>query len=258
MKLILSSVIFFFVLISSRPVVHSGTVIIYATSSDTHALVLSASIDCSLFVPAEGITVIDCFNFSITPQNPNPPLATMAGRLIKASDKGLLIDDGSGTGNFDTLVKFSVVPGLPTDWSIYLQYVPSATDPHVLGLIHDVHVNPPFSNGSTTPTYTYMFVYSLASGTPKKEMSKHPEESTDEVYKIFPNPSEGTIRVDILNLSVHTFSVSIVDMSGKTIWTSSAKNGQNIINPANLSPGIYVVTISSNNKVFHQERLVIK
>lgn len=77
-----------------------------------------------------------------------------------------------------------------------------------------------------------------------------PEQAFTDSFIIYPNPNKGTFNLEIAKNFTHkNVQLTIFDISGRKIYKKQLNNAENII-PINLnqvSQGIYLVEISSNN-----------
>jgi PKD repeat protein len=64
---------------------------------------------------------------------------------------------------------------------------------------------------------------------------------------VYPNPTDGIVKID-LGKTLSEFSVSLTDVNGKLINQTSYKNTKMIELNLNAQPGIYLLTIYSENK----------
>lgn len=82
------------------------------------------------------------------------------------------------------------------------------------------------------------------------------QENNNEFFKIYPNPSDGqkeiTISKENLVTDVHIYQL----LGGNNSTKGVLKNGKYIVKPNTLMPGLYVVKIINNDKVF-SKKLVI-
>ena len=83
-------------------------------------------------------------------------------------------------------------------------------------------------------------------------------------FDIFPNPSEGnTINVSLENADAKEVLVVVFDVTGKESYskvliTNEANNSVYAIDPSNtLAPGVYLITATSNQKIY-SKRLIVK
>ncbi len=77
------------------------------------------------------------------------------------------------------------------------------------------------------------------------------EETGLEFNKLYPNPANDNITVDINNINGEDVSLTITDMTGRTIYSNnlvgSTGNQSHNINISDLSSGMYNLTIKSEN-----------
>jgi hypothetical protein len=90
------------------------------------------------------------------------------------------------------------------------------------------------------------------------------EKGKDFAFDIFPNPSEGnTINVSFENADNGEVLVVVFDVTGKESYskvliTNEANNAVYAIDPSNtLAPGVYLITATSNQKIY-SKRLIVK
>ena len=85
-------------------------------------------------------------------------------------------------------------------------------------------------------------------------------ETKTEQFAIIPNPNNGDFRLELDVSSSAVAELSIVDLSGKTTRVSShplnAGSNELYITNTNLNPGIYIVHIQVNNKVYRSKLVV--
>ena len=79
-------------------------------------------------------------------------------------------------------------------------------------------------------------------------------------FSIYPNPGNGQFLIEV-DLSGDTpLHVQILDVTGKVVFENQfeATNGSNVIhvNEATISPGIYFIRISADNKVYMKKMVV--
>ncbi len=83
-------------------------------------------------------------------------------------------------------------------------------------------------------------------------------------FSIYPNPSNGIFTIENLQATVaaersrstRPCSVSITDITGKTIYTSTVNSKSTIINLKNQPAGIYFINISIENQIFTQQLII--
>ena len=84
--------------------------------------------------------------------------------------------------------------------------------------------------------------------------------SGEENFKLFPNPTNGTTYIDLINLDNENVNVTIMDMTGKIVaerdYTINGTAKLPIVTN-NFSKGIYVVTLTIGNKV-QQQKLIVQ
>lgn len=79
------------------------------------------------------------------------------------------------------------------------------------------------------------------------------EDFANELVKFYPNPSNGLITISLPEIA----KITISDLSGKVVYTSTLNNGESTINLNNLSSGIYLINFvgDSLNKT---DKIILK
>jgi hypothetical protein len=73
---------------------------------------------------------------------------------------------------------------------------------------------------------------------------------------LYPNPTNGVIRIDLGNNTLNNATIQVIDLLGKIIQTKLASAQKTTINLSNYSKGIYLVKFS--NKIGSKVYKVIK
>lgn len=73
-------------------------------------------------------------------------------------------------------------------------------------------------------------------------------------FNIFPNPAKNTIQLS--NIDIEATEIRIFDFSGKKVFQQLKGNTENNIDISQLKTGIYVLSITENNKQFSQKLIV--
>ena len=80
--------------------------------------------------------------------------------------------------------------------------------------------------------------------------------SNDAELSIYPNPSNDVVFV---NTDGKEYSVSIIDLSGKAVITSSIKDNDNALNVSELENGMYILTLSNlNGETVARQKVIVK
>jgi|TARA_B110000261_G_scaffold20389_1_gene20627 hypothetical protein len=76
--------------------------------------------------------------------------------------------------------------------------------------------------------------------------------------KIFPNPATNYLNVAITSNEVNK-KIQLIDLLGKVVYSNTlAKNNSQLrVNTSNLLPGVYFVSVTSNNKSIRTSKIVI-
>lgn len=84
------------------------------------------------------------------------------------------------------------------------------------------------------------------------------ESNISEDIKIYPNPAQDKVNINIPNIGIGDYSVSIYDVLGNVIKHSKIQESNSIINIENIETGIYMLKISNNAAVVKFEKLIIE
>lgn len=83
--------------------------------------------------------------------------------------------------------------------------------------------------------------------------------NADAAFRVFPNPVEKTLHIDLKQATAKGYKLDIFDFSGKTVKTIQANNtGALQADVASLMPGSYVlrITDATSNKVVGQQKFI--
>ena len=76
---------------------------------------------------------------------------------------------------------------------------------------------------------------------------------------LFPNPANNSVQINLQNTSETIDTILINDVLGKNIKTiSNVSSNQNTIDVADLSQGVYLVTITTENNLKIVKKLVVE
>ena len=90
------------------------------------------------------------------------------------------------------------------------------------------------------------------------DSSNNLEELTSDAIKVFPNPSNGVFNVTLNGSFEGAFTATVMDLSGRVIYTSSIENKNMIaLDLSEASNGTYIVQLASD-KVLVTKRIVVK
>jgi hypothetical protein len=86
------------------------------------------------------------------------------------------------------------------------------------------------------------------------------EIETNNAFELYPNPTEGNIKVDLSTFGANSLDLSVYDISGKKVFSKKITD----LNPIDeerldlnfLKTGSYIVTIINNNRVYHQKLII--
>ena len=85
------------------------------------------------------------------------------------------------------------------------------------------------------------------------------EEWSDEDAVIFPNPTTGMVTVRLENGAIGNSVIRVFDMNGRLLQVEQQPHGdQVVLNLSNLSSGLYIIAIQSDNKNITKKVSLIK
>src|SRR5690606_35532307 len=76
-------------------------------------------------------------------------------------------------------------------------------------------------------------------------------QDSENSYLIYPNPTNGLLNISAKNANY--LNVSIIDITGKHIYTKSTIENYLIIDISNLNPGIYTASIQSDLGLYQKK-----
>ena len=75
---------------------------------------------------------------------------------------------------------------------------------------------------------------------------------------IYPNPAYGQVSVNLNDLPVFNNTISVLDLSGKTMISKTQLNGNAIkLNIQNLNPGTYIVKLVTTDGTILQNKMIV-
>ena len=74
--------------------------------------------------------------------------------------------------------------------------------------------------------------------------------NTSILVSLYPNPVKNTLTVEFNNPQINTYTVRLVDVSGKTVYSTTTTSPKLEIYRRGLPSGVYSVVITGNNKVY--------
>lgn len=75
-------------------------------------------------------------------------------------------------------------------------------------------------------------------------------------FKIYPNPVVDFLTIENPNLKIN--EILVVDMQGKLILQQPISSSQKKLDLKNLSKGMYIIQLKSNDKILHSEKIIKK
>jgi hypothetical protein len=86
------------------------------------------------------------------------------------------------------------------------------------------------------------------------------DNSSTNVLNVFPNPTNGTFNISVSNVNSLELMITIVDIQGKEVFTSSDKNVSGTfkkqINLEELSKGVYYIKVNTGAEVKIQKLII--
>ena len=131
-------------------------------------------------------------------------------------------------------------------------------------ILYSGHVYPKLQTGLTCFRYVWYDVANPNDSTwvdvcfrlnPATSISETAKETS---LKLFPNPATTELNVQ-LNSNETNKKIEVIDLLGKKVFTKTVSNNSSNfkINTTNYKPGIYFVSVTSNNKAVRTEKIVI-
>jgi hypothetical protein len=86
------------------------------------------------------------------------------------------------------------------------------------------------------------------------------ENTTSQEVFIYPNPTNGTFRIEMNNISYHELATKIVDIQGKEVFSSLEKNVKGTytkqLNLETIPKGMYFIILSSGSEIKTQKLII--
>jgi len=77
--------------------------------------------------------------------------------------------------------------------------------------------------------------------------------------KVFPNPSNGTFRVEIQDYKSAYYSMELLGLRGEKIWElKNIKHASFEVNAKNISDGIFLAVLKNEKGVVEMEKVFIR
>lgn len=92
----------------------------------------------------------------------------------------------------------------------------------------------------------------------KLDITSAVESELSDKVKIYPNPAQDKVNINIPNIGIGDYSVSIYDVLGNVVKHSKIQESNSIINIENIETGIYMLKILNNGAVVKFEKLIIE
>lgn len=84
-------------------------------------------------------------------------------------------------------------------------------------------------------------------------------EFTDENWSIYPNPANGLIQIELSKTTDLIKEIELTDLLGKTVYRkTNIKDSQQTLDISNLSQGVYLVSITTQNDFKQVKKLVVQ
>jgi plastocyanin len=114
-------------------------------------------------------------------------------------------------------------------------------------------------------TFPYYCAFHCAQGmtgtiTVQTQVTAGITKKASDIFKVFPNPSAGNVKISLHTREAGDYSISLVDLAGKEIMSeltgfSSAGEGEFELPSADLEPGLYFIKVRWSDEVYF-DRLV--
>lgn len=83
-------------------------------------------------------------------------------------------------------------------------------------------------------------------------------ESENELFSIYPNPSDGSIVVSVLSREMQTAVLTVYNPEGKELYSRQIKNMREELDLKNLSSGNYLISVKSNKKTYLKKIIIAR
>ena len=83
-------------------------------------------------------------------------------------------------------------------------------------------------------------------------------ETSAEQFKIYPNPAQDKITINMNNYLGNDLTARIYSITGQLILESQLTNSNHTMSTGKLSKGCYIVEISAEHGLTTREKLIIK
>jgi len=76
------------------------------------------------------------------------------------------------------------------------------------------------------------------------------------LISVYPNPAKDMINVDLSSLNAAGASVKVMNANGMVVYNAIASNNNETINTSSFNKGIYLVQVSSGNKISNKKIVI--
>ncbi|MEM7161948.1 MAG: T9SS type A sorting domain-containing protein [Bacteroidota bacterium] len=83
------------------------------------------------------------------------------------------------------------------------------------------------------------------------------EVEASKVFSLFPNPSEGIIRIQAVNNEIKIEAIEIIDISGKAVFNEQITNTIQELDLSELNSGMYMATVITEDGRIFAQRLIL-
>jgi hypothetical protein len=80
------------------------------------------------------------------------------------------------------------------------------------------------------------------------EISSYPTTQAGSGYRFYPNPVNDELTIELHGEFFQCADVRVMDISGRLILNKKVQGLRHILDMGHLSPGIYLIKVSDNNK----------
>lgn len=74
-------------------------------------------------------------------------------------------------------------------------------------------------------------------------------EHVETILNAFPNPCSAELNIDYYTAQTGLSTLTILDLSGKTVFRKQIASGNQQIDISNLSQGVYLIRVFDGNKI---------
>jgi hypothetical protein len=75
---------------------------------------------------------------------------------------------------------------------------------------------------------------------------------------LYPNPASNQLNVELLYVKEDSYTLSLMDISGKKVFTAGVYSGGELLTLPVLSSGLYIYTIGNEQEILFKGKIIIQ